>query len=87
MHGHSRIWLGAPLLALAGCATNWNDPAALERTRVQPLGPNEYRISCSDSPSFCDAPAKQSCPNGYEVTGRSVDPSAYGRTTLHIKCH
>lgn len=82
-----RIWLGLPLLALAGCATNWNDPAALERTRVQPMGPGEYLVSCSDSPRFCDEPAKQSCPNGFDVTRRSVDPSAYGRTTLLIKCH
>jgi hypothetical protein len=87
MHAHPRTWLALPLLVLAGCATNWNDPAALERTRVQPLGPNEYLVFCSDSPRFCDEPAKQSCPNGFDVTHRSVDPAAYGRTTLRIKCH
>jgi hypothetical protein len=73
---------------LGGCAaTSWTDPdLALSRVKVTQIAPDEYRVSCVDSPKFCDDPAKRSCPDGFDVLQSSVEPADYGRTTLLIKC-
>jgi hypothetical protein len=83
-----RFGVGLLPTLLAGCAaTSWTDPdLALSRVKVAQIGPDEYRVSCVDSPKFCDDPAKRSCPNGFDVLQRSVEPADYGRTTLIIKC-
>jgi hypothetical protein len=87
MHRTPRPWLCLTPVLLAGCASSWTDPSALTRTSVERLGSsNEYRVSCTDTPRFCDEPAKQSCPSGYDVIDSTVNPSDYGRTTLLIRC-
>jgi hypothetical protein len=70
---------------LAGCAST--DPnATFSAVRVYPMGPDQFMITCVDSPGYCANQAARSCPAGFDVTSNVTNPADYGRMTMTVKC-
>jgi len=77
----------AAALLLAGCVSTDNPDAPLSTVRVEPMGPQQFMISCVDSPRFCAQQAVRSCPNGFDVVSNVTNPADFGRMTMIVKCH
>lgn len=73
----------APLLA--ACVTNDSD-ALFSTVRSTPMGPGQHMVSCVDSPAYCAHESNRLCPEGFDVTSNTVNPSDYGRMTMIIRC-
>lgn len=73
-------------VALAGCVSTTDSSAFLSTVRSSPMGPNQYMVSCVDSPSYCANESNKLCPKGFDVTSNVVNPADYGRMTMIIKC-
>ena len=72
---------------LAGCAISNTDPnAPMSAVRLQQMGKDQYMITCVDNPVFCARLANNTCPQGYNVTSNTTNPSDFGRMTMIIKC-
>jgi hypothetical protein len=73
-------------LMLGGCVSA--DPDAMFSTvRAHPMGPDQFMITCVDSPRYCAEQAPKSCPSGFDVVSNSSNPADHGRMTMIIKCH
>jgi hypothetical protein len=77
-----------PVLLLGACSlVSSEDPDAhFSRVRVEPMGPDQFMVSCVDSPRYCAEQANRSCPGAYDVVSNTTNPADYGRMTLIIKC-
>lgn len=75
----------AIVLALTGCVGS--DPNAfLSTVRVERLGPDQFMISCVDSPRFCAEQAVKACPGSFDVISNTTNAADYGRMTMIIRC-
>jgi hypothetical protein len=72
---------------LSGCVSTSDPNAAFSTVRVEPMGRNQYMISCVDSAAYCARQANRSCPGGnYDVVSNTNNPRDFGRTTMIIRC-
>lgn len=71
---------------LAGCISTTDSKAPLSAVRSTPMGPNQFMVSCVDSPSYCAREATKLCPQGFDVSSSVTNPADYGRMTMTIKC-
>lgn len=82
-----RIMLVAAALILTGCEVSTDDPTAqFSAVRVQELGPDQFLISCVDSPKYCAQQAVKQCPGKFDVVSNVVNPADFGRMTMVIRC-
>lgn len=75
------------VLAMTGCVSTTDSNAFLSTVRSNPMGPNQYMVSCVDSPRYCANESNKLCPMGFDVTSNVVNPADYGRMTMIIKCN
>lgn len=76
---------GATLL-LGACVSTDDPNAPLSAVRAYEMAPEQYMITCVDSPRYCAEQAKRSCPAGFDVDSNSTNPQDFGRMTLIIRC-
>lgn len=72
---------------LAGCVSTSDSDALFSTVRSTAMGPDQYMVSCVDSPGYCAAESNKLCPLGFDVTSNVVNPADYGRMTMVIKCY
>jgi hypothetical protein len=78
------IWM---TLLLSGCVSSTDPNAFFSRVRSEPLGNNQYMVSCVDGPRFCARHANTLCPSGMDVVSNTTNPADYGRMTMVVKCN
>lgn len=76
--------LAVAALVLSGCTDDPN--AMLSTVRVEALGPDQFMISCVDSPRYCAEQAVKACPGKFDVISNTTNPADYGRMTMIIRC-
>lgn len=72
---------------MAGCVSTTDPDAFLSTIRSNPMGPNQYMVSCVDSPKYCANESNRLCPKGFDVVSNVVNEADFGRMTMIIKCH
>lgn len=73
-------------LLLGACVSTDDPNAPLSAVRVYEMGPEQYMITCVDSPRYCAEQAQRACPTGFDVDSNSANPRDFGRMTLIIRC-
>lgn len=75
------------LLTLCGCISTTDSKAMFSTVRSEPMGPDQYMVSCVNKPRYCAEESNKLCPQGLDVVSTTGSATSHDRLTMVIKCH
>jgi hypothetical protein len=73
-------------LLLAACISKSNPNARFSVVRSEPMGSNQYIVSCVDRTVYCAREANRLCPVGMDIVSTTGSAIGNQRLTMVIKC-